>query len=274
MGARRLKRVNPGHEPSELQIYREKRPQSTWEEMKADRDAGGSTAYEVCRQQLINSQGGICAYCEIDIRDNNPLKCRVEHFHPKSDSQTYNWALNWQNLLGVCAGGSSKYLKEAEHYSPPLPANLSCDAYKDHQITKKKLPEQCEGWILNPMQIPAFPSLFQIEKSTGKLHPSSAAELADLALPDNQHDDLVSLVQHTIDMLNLNCDRLSQARLRIIRDIERRKKQERLAGYNAQQGLSNIAKYYMRQQWPGFITTIRLCLGKAVEDHLKKSVEN
>jgi hypothetical protein len=118
MGARRLKRVNPGHEPSELQIYREKRPQSTWEEMRSDRDFDGSTAYEVCRQQLINSQGGI------------------------------------------------------------------------------------------------------------------------------------------------------------IRDIERRKKQERLAGYNAQQGLSNIAKYYMRQQLPGFITTIRLCLGKAVEDHLKKSVEN
>jgi hypothetical protein len=30
-----------------------------------------------------------------------------------------------------------------------------------------------------------------------------------------------------------------------------------------------LAQYYLRQRWPGFFTTIRLCLGEAVEDYLK-----
>lgn len=71
-----------------------------------------------------------------------------------------------------------------------------------------------------------------------------------------------------IDMLNLNCDQLCNARLTIIRDIERNKKKQREAGFSAHQGLGNLAVHYLRQRWPGFFSTIRLCLGTAAEMHL------
>jgi hypothetical protein len=66
----------------------------------------------------------------------------------------------------------------------------------------------------------------------------------------------------------LNCDRLNQARLTVVHDIERNKKKQRLAGHSPEQGLHNLVLYYMRRQWPGFFTTIFLCLGNAAEAHL------
>ncbi|MBY0473585.1 MAG: TIGR02646 family protein [Nitrosomonas sp.] len=260
-----MKRVLRQREPDELARYRRAAPSSTWEQMKSDLDSKGPDVYAACRAQLIADQGGICAFCEIDIRDNDPLKCRIEHFHPKSDtSEAHNWALDWNNLLGVCSGGSNKH-GDAPYTQKPLTDNLSCDAHKDQMIQSGKLPAQCEGWIINPAELVASSCLFGLEKSTGKLSPDPTNCAASLAWPGNCHPDLQTLVQHTIDMLNLNCDRLCQARLAIIKDIERNKKKQRKAGYSAQQGLTNLANRYLRRQWPGFFTTIHLCLGAATE---------
>ncbi|MCP5168805.1 MAG: TIGR02646 family protein [Hahellaceae bacterium] len=236
--------------------------------MKTDTHFGGPVAYDACRMKLLADQGGICAFCEMGIHDNDPLKCRVEHFHPKSDiTPAHNWALDWDNLLGVCAGGSYKY-GTAPHTQEPLSQNLSCDAHKDQMIQSGKLSEQCEGWILNPLDIMANPSLFVIEKSTGRLLPDTAQCATLPAWPNNRHADLQALVQNTIDMLNLNCDRLSQARLALVRDIEHNKKKQREQGFSPQQGLSNLAAHYFRQHWPQFFTTIRICLGAYAESHL------
>lgn len=263
-----MKRVLKQGEPIALTNYRNRVPRSTWSEMKDDAHFGGPTAYDACRAQLISDQGGLCAFCEIDIRDNDPLKCRVEHFHPKSDITTaHNWALDWKNLIAVCAGGSYKF-SLPPYTLEPLQRNLSCDAHKDQMIQSGKLLEQCEGWILNPIELQASPSLFRVEKSTGRLLPDADSCAASPAWPDNPHPCLQALVQHTIDMLNLNCDRLCAARLSITRDIERSKKKQREAGHSAEQGLSNLAQRYLRQCWPGFFTTIRLCLGSAADAHL------
>jgi len=263
-----VKRIIKGGEPQALTDYRHVAPDSTWERMKDDPYHDGQQVYHACRSQLLVDQGGICAFCEIGIHDNDPLKCRVEHFHPKSDvTPTHNWALDWNNLLGVCAGGSYKF-GAAPHTQEPLAENLSCDAHKDRMIQSGKLPAQCEGWILNPLQLMANPSLFRVEKSTGKLQPDMAHCEAAPACPGNQHANVQALVQHTIDMLNLNCDRLCQARLRLIRDIERNKKKQRDQGFSAQHGLSNLAVFYLRERWPGFFTTIRICLGTSAENHL------
>lgn len=264
-----MKRVQRRQEPASLSTYRQRAPQSTWDQMKQDPHFGGPVAYDSCREQLIADQGGLCAYCEIDISDNNPLKCRVEHFHPKSDiSPAHNWALDWNNLLAVCAGGSYKY-GHAPHTLEPLARNLSCDAHKDQMIQSDRLEEECEGWILDPATLIDMPSLLSLEKSTGKLAPDINQCLLLQGWPqNNKHPDLKTLVQHTIDMLNLNCDRLCQARLKVIRDIERNKKKQRDMGHTPQQGLSNLAAHYLRFRWPGFFTTIRLCLGSAAEAHL------
>lgn len=266
-----MKRVLRQQEPAELTQYRRAVPHGTWDNFKSDANYGGRDAYAACRVQLITDQGGICAFCEIDIRDNDPLQCRIEHFHPKSDiSNAHNWALDWSNLLAVCAGGSYKY-GEPPYTQEPLTGNLSCDAHKDQMIQSGELSAQCEGWIINPAELIASPCLFHLEKSTGKLRSADLANRAAFpAWPgNNQHSDVQTLVQHTIDMLNLNCDRLCNARLVIIRDIEHNKKKQRDAGFSPKQGLGNLANRYLRQRWPGFFTTIRLCLGKAAEMYLK-----
>jgi len=263
-----MKRVLKQQEPTELARFRDKDPQSTWQQMKDDANFGGSEAYVACRTQLLEDQGGICAFCEIGIHDNDPLKCRVEHFHPKSDiSPAHNWALDWNNLLAVCAGGSYRF-GATPHTQEPLAENLSCDAYKDQMIQSGRLSDQCEGWILNPTQLLAAPNVFQLEKSTGRLLPDNSSCAMAPNWPGNQHSSIQALVQHTIDMLNLNCDRLCQARLVIIRDVERNKKRQRDQGYSAEQGLSNLVTRYFRQDWPEFFTTIRICLGAAAEAHL------
>ena len=146
--------------------------------------------------------------------------------------------------------------------------NLSCDAHKDRMIQSGKLAEHCEGWILNPIQLQASPCLFKLEKSTGKLRPDPETCAVSPAWPGNQHLNLQTLVQHTIDMLNLNCDRLSEARRRIIWDIESNKKKQRLRGYSPEQGLRNLAEHFLRKEWPEFFTTIRLCLGRSAEIYL------
>lgn len=157
-----MKRVLKGDEPVTLTTYRNAAPLSSWEQMKTDPHNGGQQAYADCRRDGIQDQKGLCAYCEIDIRDNNPLKCRVEHFHPKSDTITsHNWALDWQNMLTVCNGGNNPHIANSGFHLKPTDENLSCDAHKDRMIQTKRLAKDCEGWILNPLQLEAFPSLLK-----------------------------------------------------------------------------------------------------------------
>ncbi|WP_458725457.1 retron system putative HNH endonuclease [Pseudomonas mandelii] len=260
-----MKRVIRLDEPAELAEYRAANPLSSWEQMRGD--AAGRAAYETVRLQLLNGQGCLCGFCEIGIHDLDPLKCRVEHFHPKSDTSTaHNWALDWYNFIAVCMGGSQRYL-QAPYTLEPLPENLSCDAHKDQMITAGRLTEYCEGWIIDPLDVPEFPCLFFLVKSTGQLEPDEQA-CADVTIPGNKHASTQELVRHTIDMLNLNCNRLCEARKRVLWDIERNKKSLRLQGIRPEQALRTLSERYFRHRWPAFFTTIRFCLGTAAEQYL------
>lgn len=265
-----MKPVAKGAEPAALQAYRQAQPQACWEEMRGDARDDGQQAYTDIRKHTHDDQGGLCAYCEIDIRDDDPLKSRIEHFHPKSDRNAgVNWALAWANMLAVCAGGSYRY-GTAPHTLEPLEENLSCDAHKDRWIQQKRLAEACEGWVLNPLRLPGWPgSLFRLNKCNGELQADAEACQKFDPWPGNQHADMHTLVTFTITALNLNCTRLREARLRVIRDIEHNKKKQRLAGFGPQQGLDNLARHYLRQRWPGFFTTICLCLGDAAQRQLR-----
>lgn len=260
-----MKRVVKLQEPAELSAYRAGNPTGTWDQMRGD--ATGRGAYEVARRQLISGQGGLCGYCEIELQVGEQLKCRIEHFHPKSDtSSAHNWALDWQNMMAVCMGGSQRH-HQPPHALEPLAENLSCDAHKDQMISTGQLDEHCEGWIIDPLALPAFPSLLFLEKSTGRLLPS-ADRCAALALPSNKHPSTQALIQHTIDMLNLNCTRLCEARKRVVWNIERNKKGFRLQKIGPDEALRTLAERYFRRHWPSFFTTVRLCLGAAAEQYL------
>jgi len=265
-----VKRIRRTNEPASLSLYRNAVPNGTWEEMRNDTQWDGRRAYSDCRAQSVSDQGGLCAYCEIDIRDNDPLKCRVEHFHSKSDpARPPNWALDWQNMLGVCNGGSNPHVTAPGFHLSPLKKNLSCDAHKDQQIQSGALPIACEGWILNPLDVHAFPCLFKVGMFDGRLEPDPVVCEELEPWPNNQHASVADLVQHTIDMLNLNCDRLSKSRLAVIRNIESNKETLRAQGFDAAQGMADLAQRYFHLPWPGFFSVIRNCLGVAAEAHLQ-----
>ena len=260
-----MKRVRKSSEPKTLEKYRQNIPGAKWESMRNDAEHGGDTAYSACRETAAQDQGHICAYCECKIQYRDPLSCRVEHFHDKSDtSSAHNWSLEWTTMLAVCLGG------EREGQKHHLPENLSCDSHKNHMTNAGQYSES-EGWILNPLQMDASRSLFDFDKATGCLIPHKEA-CGSVIIEGNKHATTQELVQHTIDILNLNCDRLKEERRKVLFHLENLKKAQRTAHIPPQQALPSIARQLFQVRWPAYFTTIRCLLGQYAEEYLQSIV--
>ena len=268
-------------EPPALTAYRQAKPAAIWDQMRNDPFDDGQQAYLDIKHTLVKGQRCLCAFCEISIADNTDDATieakkhmqRVEHFHPKSDQNgPINWALHWPNLWAVCLGGSQRYAGE-DHYLEPLPDNLSCDAFKDHQIDTNKLPNSPEGWILAPDEVPAFPLLFQFDPD-GKPEPHTQ-NCATLELPNHHYQDTATLVSKTIEHLNLGCMRLNRNRLAVKTVLEKQIKaaREQSPGIDPQIVLFNLAQRWfsddVNSPWPEFFSLIRWRLGDAAEIHLQ-----
>ena len=111
-----MKHCDKSLEPDCLKDFRNGNQNSTWDEF---RNHNGGKNYRDLRNTLVRDQGGLCAYCELNLRQENQ---QVSHFHPKSDNAVRNWALEWSNLWLSCKGGSQTWLdKSLNEYLPPLP---------------------------------------------------------------------------------------------------------------------------------------------------------
>jgi uncharacterized protein (TIGR02646 family) len=250
-----MKRVLKGAEPASLASFRSAEPSAAWEEMRNDALHNGKETYKDCRAKSIADQHGLCAYCECRI--DSESHSRVEHFHPKSDTSTrHNWHLDWQNMLATCDGGES-----AASETEPLPDNLSCDAYKNHLANKGKLSGDMEQEMFNPLQLPAFPNLFKLNKGTGHLEVDTSV----CALASVDADKL----RRTVEILNLNCERLAKQRRKIVVNIDKNKKARRQKQCRPEEMPAFLIQRYFNGNWPEFFTTIRCCLGQAAEDHLR-----
>jgi len=281
-----MKRCSKLPEPPTLRTYRQAKPQQTWDQMRDDPFDEGQQAYIDCKYSLIRGQRCLCAYCEIRIAegtdhasiDMQRHEQRVEHFHPKSDQQNgVNWALHWPNIWAVCHGGSQKPPDgvpiDATRYLEPLPDNLSCDAFKDHQIRVGKLPEYPEGWILAPDEIPAFPLLVQFAPNGS---PEPHVQNCDgLNLANNHYQDPATLVAKTIEHLNLGCPRLNRNRSIVKAQLEKQIARARHMSPGAQpeQVLLGLARrlfaHNTDEAWPAYFSMIRWRLGEAAEEHLR-----
>lgn len=252
-----MKKINKSLPPNPLTEFAQNNPTATWDDF---RDDNAGQAYKDLRQKILLEQGGLCAYCEKKLSDNITQQ-RIEHFHNKSDITTnHNWALDWDNVLLVCLGGSTK--EDKDKYKPE---HLSCDSHKE-QI--KELPEACEGWYLNPYQIKTIARLFDFEKSTGKLIVNDIAcqELTNDNLPNIYGSDWCKLAEETIRILNLNCQRLCDDRLKVLQEYNRLIKQYRER--NDKQAFEKISKSVFSKKFPSFFTTWRSLLGKHAEEYL------
>lgn len=280
-----MKRVAQLPEPDALAEYRTQRQDSTWEEMRDDAIDGGMAAHRAVKRTTLAQQRCLCAFSEMKdhnvvpdlATDHNIANVRIEHFHPKSDKSIgTNWNLVWTNLWAVCFGGDywpPMALPDPKHRVEPRHENLSCDAFKNGQVTRGRLSVQPEGWMLSPDLIPAFPRLFQYT-TDGRIEPDSNT-CKQVQIQGNQFTTTLELVENTITHLNLNCTRLSRLRNDVLDEIdafvaERREAEpdngpQILAGY-----AENIFNEDPTQPWPEFFTLYRWLLGDAAEQRLQE----
>lgn len=101
--------------------------QSSDSDTKLIRQCFDKLPKEHIRKNLLQEQHYLCAYCMKRINDN-PLHTTIEHWFPLSKDKER--ALDYNNMVGVCKGGSSVSITVGDK------RELCCDAYKgDEEIT-------------------------------------------------------------------------------------------------------------------------------------------
>lgn len=252
-----MKKINKSSPPNALTEFAERDTQADWNCFY-----NNSASYKAIKQLMLQDQGGLCGYCERKIINLPENKQRIEHFHAKSDQSApnKNWALDWNNVLAVCIGGD-----DADKQVHPLPSNLSCDSHKNHLINKGKLVSACEGHLLNPLHIPTTACLFGLDKATGALN-VNIANCQQLAGVGHSYGSLETLVETTIEILNLNCQRLKDDRLEVLKSYNQEVAKARKA--NDKRGLEKLVCRWFRKRWPSYFTTRRIILGKHAETFL------
>ena len=214
---------------------------------------------EQVRDQLRKDQGGLCAYCEIDLIESDntgDADFRAEHFHPKSDTSTaHNWHLDWGNLLGCCHGGSHRNVADTgNRFTSP---DTSCDVPKENK--------NLDDVILNPLFLPASPAIYQCDRSTGEIS-VIAANCQSLGVPEIQ-------AQNTINELHLIAPRLNRLRKTVLDDLNSRIASRVAQGDDISATRTYFSKVYLNKNangnWPKFFTSIRSYLGSDAERHLQ-----
>ena len=243
----------PENEPECLTSFRNLNPEAEWNEF---RNHDVQQCYQDLRNILSENQVKLCAYCETKLRKVNQ---QIAHFHPKSDlSGPTNWALKWSNLWLACKGGSQAWMNDTAEYLPPLPENLSCDEVKGNKIL--------DDIVLAPDEIPIFPRIFKYEQKT---------DVIDI-LPDEENCKEAGIpiekVDRTISEFNLNCRRLGEARLSLLRAMEQQVKRLRERSDNPQHHFPLLVQRFLYNDsdgsWRRFFTLARWRFDTYAEDYL------
>jgi len=241
--------------PAQLIVFQADDPKATWEQLRAE----GRAVYDELCETLQADQGGLCAYCELAAtKEANNL--HVEHVVAKSyHDPACNWALHWPNMLAVCTGGS-RWAADPDRHLKPLPANLSCDQHKNHRVNTGSLGEDSRGFIVNPLNLPAFPPLVAVMHD-GHLIPHPAA-CAQVQISPNAYSTTEELIAKSIEHLNLNCVRLCLARMQAAKNVAAELRKSRAESL-CPKFLSQRNR--RRRQ---FFTVYRCRLGNAAEAYL------
>lgn len=244
--------------PAPLVAFQQEAPNATWDNLRAE----GRAVYDELCKTLQTDQGGLCAYCELAAtKDANSLQ--VEHIVAKSHHDpACNWALYWPNMLAVCTGGS-RWAGEQDRYLEPLQVNLSCDQHKSHLVNIGSLGEDSRGFIVNPLDLPAFPPLVAVLHD-GRLIPHPDA-CASVEISPNAYSTTEELIAKSIEHLNLNCVRLCLARLAAAKNVSGELRKTRAESLCPR--FLSLRNGRLRQ----FFTVYRCRLGKAAETYLAAS---
>jgi uncharacterized protein (TIGR02646 family) len=243
-----------GDEPDSLRQYRTSYPNNRWEDFRQECPSGLIEVYK----QLRRDQGGLCVYCEVEISERAESEGRrqVEHFHNKSDvsdtSDPMKWHLDWSNMWYACMGGT-KQSDDPNVFMEPIKENQSCGQAKKADVIQE---------IFTPDDIPPFPRIFKYKQEANAvtIHPDE--ERCKEANID------AAKVQRTIDELGLNCPRLRQARLSVLKPLNKILKKRP----DAQQKVRLASRFLgdvQRRNRSSFFTMIRFVLKDAAETYLR-----
>ncbi|EOS9897832.1 retron Ec78 anti-phage system effector HNH endonuclease PtuB [Vibrio cholerae] len=219
-----MRRINKSTDSNVLTEYAAKFPDSNWDDFRLHNNG---ESYAAIKAKIFSEQYDICAYCEVGLKDEPNHNKRIEHFVSKSViSSSRNVHLDWFNLIGVCLGGTD--YKNREKYE--LPENLSCDSHKAHIEELSSIADKdWNGKVLSPLSILQDHGLFDFDKVTGNLKPNLQA-CNEQVIEGNSHETTLLLVEETIRVFNLNCERLSAARLKLFRQLQNKIKIARKTG--------------------------------------------
>ena len=244
-------------EPERLRSYRKQFPNGTWEKFRHSR-----ANYQEVKQALLADQHGLCAYCEIEIKEAlHPGQVddfRVEHFYPKSASVRggHNYHLDWRNLLGVCHGGSQPNVGESEWRFAARHNDRSCDVLKGSK--------DISGRILNPLLLPAQARVFRFDLDDGRMRVDKKTCPPELR----------RLAENTIRELNLNAPRLMRMRLEVIRALFDTEVRYVSDGMEPEEVYELLAEQWLTPDEEGnclpFFSVMRYYLGDAAEAVLQR----
>jgi uncharacterized protein (TIGR02646 family) len=269
-----MKQVFKSAEPPCLQAYRSSKPSDGWDQMKNNSQYFGQAVYDCIAELVSADQGGLCAYCEIEI-SRSPLNTfRVDHFVAKSlSSSRHNWGLDWENMLACCKGGENQYTRGRNHFEKPRSKNLSCDAHVNRLAQKDGtgMPlDDRRGLVINPLSLPTSPLLIRFDTDQGALEPHPQ-RCAEISLEGNKHASTYELVENTIRVFNLNCPRLCRARKDWFDELEDKLEATRQAGRSAAEISSELCEVLLSPPYPSFFTVSRLWLGPIAEEFLQRN---
>ena len=162
------------------------------------REHNVSASYNELIEKLIDVQHGLCGYCEINLTE---LDRQIEHVIPQGDPQHgASREVEITNMIACCKGGTSSVFASSEkssdedRYLEPVKDNMSCGQAKG----------DCnDADFLDPRKLPALPSLTNVLVDGRIEVDEEACELAGIP---------VAHVTRTIEILNLNAERLRLAR--------------------------------------------------------------
>jgi uncharacterized protein (TIGR02646 family) len=251
-----MKKVNKFSIPDELESYSNQNPKATWNEFKDECQDG----YKIVQEHIKQDQGGLCCYCEIDFHDPRGIRddFRIEHFHPKSD-ETTNWHLVWNNLFGCCLGGSQKHM-HGERF-------IVDKRHRHSDVLKGD--NNWDDEILNPLDIPAFPLIWEV---------SANGEMSVNVSNCKASDTDIIKAKNCLDekKLNLNSPYLLDWRKAVIEQLREELKSlvQNSSDDEMKSAIDSIIKAQLSRNskgnFPKFFTTIRSYFKQDAEIYLQE----
>ena len=197
-----MKRIRALTDPTPgLREYLDSVGNANWDEFCSHH--AGASLREI-RATLLRNQHGLCAYCEIDIKE---VSRQIEHVVPRSDAAVGGQrALDISNMLVCCLGGTKTVHELGEderedYHRHPVPDNTSCGQAKGNRNDEA---------FIDPRTLPALPSLVRVGNDGLVEVDTDACQTAGVG-PDR--------AARTIEILNLNAERLQLARQKWRNDL-------------------------------------------------------